>query len=100
AVGFALSTRRRSKGRRQAERAGVTPRIARTILRSADGDRPRRRRFDGMDTGLYARRSIRLTVWTDSRGARTAMPNRGPHTSIRVTGFMERSGRDHRVNLP
>src|SRR5262249_1124473 len=51
AVGFSLSTRRRCKGRRQAEKAGVTPRIARTILRSADGDRPRRRRFDGMDTG-------------------------------------------------
>src|SRR5262249_31717549 len=34
AVGFSLSTRRRCKGRRQAEKAGVTPRIARTILRS------------------------------------------------------------------
>src|SRR5262249_59521183 len=43
--------RGRCKGRRQAEKAGVTPRIARTILRSADGDRPRRRRLDGMDTG-------------------------------------------------
>src|SRR6266545_1166556 len=32
AVGSSLSTRRRSKGRRRAERAGVTPRIARTIL--------------------------------------------------------------------
>src|SRR5262249_44656125 len=29
AVGFSLSTRRRCNGRRQAERAGVTPRIAR-----------------------------------------------------------------------
>src|SRR5262249_19304540 len=32
AVGFSLSTRRRCKGRRQAERTGVTPRIARTIF--------------------------------------------------------------------
>ena len=31
AVGFSLCTRRRCKGRRQAERAGVTPRIARSI---------------------------------------------------------------------
>jgi len=31
AVGFSLSKRRRCNGRRQAERAGVTPRIARTF---------------------------------------------------------------------
>ena len=31
AVGFSLSERRRCKGRRRAERAGVTPRIARSI---------------------------------------------------------------------
>jgi hypothetical protein len=32
AVGISLSVRRRCNGRRHAERAGVTPRIARTIL--------------------------------------------------------------------
>src|SRR5262249_2076565 len=69
AVGFSLSKRRRGKGRRQAEKAGLTPRIARTILRSADGDRPRRRRLDGMDTGSM------LAAPLD--------------TSIRGTGFME-----------
>src|SRR5262249_22939056 len=80
--------RRRCKGCRQAERAGVTPRIARTILRSADGDRPCRRRFDGMDTG-YLLADLFVLPWADSRGARTAMPNRAPHTSIRRTEFME-----------
>src|SRR6516164_404792 len=36
-VGFSLSERRRCKGRRQAERAGVTPRIAPSIFECARG---------------------------------------------------------------
>src|SRR5262249_59818006 len=50
AVGFSLSTRRRCNGGRQAERAGVTPRTARPILKSADDDPACPRRLDGMDT--------------------------------------------------
>src|SRR5262245_58109989 len=38
-VGFSLSERRRCKGRRQAETAGVTPRIARSISNVHGGGR-------------------------------------------------------------
>src|SRR5262245_5786097 len=41
-----------------------------------------------MDT-CYLLADLFVLPWADSRGARTAMPNRAPHTSIRRTEFME-----------
>src|SRR6516165_11624252 len=48
AVGFPLSTRRRCKGRRQAERAGVTPRIARPSWRRRAAAATRRGQFQAV----------------------------------------------------
>ena len=58
---FPLSARRRCNGRRQAERAGVTPRIARAILR------PRRHSCAGSCRLLSHHRSIPVHYWSPCR---------------------------------
>src|SRR5262249_8417289 len=72
-----------------AERAGVRPRIARTILRSADGDRPRLRRLEGMDTGYtLAARAPQLVMTRPNpvRRGKSRPPVSSPRRSGRARG--------------
>src|SRR5215831_4860097 len=77
AVGFSLSTRRQCNGRRQAERAGVTPRIARTstfprVYRLCRNERLRRSgasfwwaQAKSSETRDVLRAIVKARIWID-----------------------------------
>src|SRR6516165_12036324 len=111
AVGFPLSARRRCNGRRQAERAGVTPRIARSKTTTADRGReglspPRPpNRTGGFPAygspvgGFFiesvsqsarpcevrAIRLVRRTHWASEDGPQAPVPYRHAATSVYAT---------------